>query len=234
MGVLYNPDNLILREPGLLTPQKPPVGQLKINHGNRYANDLTFAAVFEGSHDRDIFNNRAVMQNGCSRTSHGLNQNGSEVIEYPLPPLFNLTEGTAVFTFESDGGNANSAKLFITVDAEFQLYRITDGRVAFSINGNYSYLDYSGFFGGGEHDCAFSWDQPNTTLDGLVDDTYDSGSPASWSTTLGTNNFYLMNRASANRNANGTMRYFYLFDRVLSVTERKDIHRDPYQIFVPS
>lgn len=229
MGVIVYPDNQVIQEPNLLTPGRPPVGTIKINNANKYARLLTFAAIFEPHKDKDIFNLKNPVQNGCVKGAHGINQSGTQVIEFDRPG-FSLEQGSAVFTFDPDGGQATSAKLFITVDAEFQLYRVTDARVAFSINGTYRYLDFSAVFTGGEHAMAFSWDSANTTLDGLVDSVYDSDNTASYSTTPGSDNLFLMNRASANRNANGTMRYFYMFNRVLTVAERLEILADPYQI----
>lgn len=240
MGILLLPKRY---HPDFINPKIFPKGPVEIDRDNYLTYGLIFATYLEGSKTHAILggaNNASVDDGGAS--FDGWNQTigpTTSILQYSRPPKLDYSLGSIATAFECIEAPANNAKIFITTDDEFQIFRTGgDNSVRFEISG-FGAADLFTFT-----DDVFSIGN-ETILSAIWDDTANIRSitsngeklTAATAFTGGTESFAtynLLNRSDGIRQSGCKMRYHFIWDRVLSDQDLARVHENPYQLLKPA
>ena len=148
----------------------------------------------------------------------------------PTPPFG--SQGTISLSAEGVVVPAGSGKAFVTVDADFQLFRNSvDTSQSFYINGVQGIFTTPDLYGTGRYNLTVTWDDIRNIRQMFVDGVKLTNVTSAFSMPSFTSTFYIGNRGDTTR-SNGSRYYScYIYNKVLSDEGIYNLHREPYAMF---
>jgi len=168
---------------------------------------------------------------------NGWEQTGAEVLHWNRPTRLSHVQGTVIMDYENTGTEQASCKLFITTDAEFQLFRGGDDTdLVVGINNvNTANLNFTDNIFTSSH-----VNQISVRYDKNASTTYKvkaNGQTITDATAIPAGDpthatFNILNRDNGQRHARGISKYCLVWNRVLSDNELERIEADPRQVLM--
>lgn len=225
---------MYLRKKRIFT--EPPIVPVEIDWDNQISRGLRFACCFTApSGPIDLVQRVKPDVNETTYDNNkGLFQESTNTVAWDrTESKIDVQLGTIAMDFlKSSGSAATTAKLFVTTDNEFQLYRnnsLTD--LTFRVGASQITRTYPDIFSTGSYNrISARWDDTNNSRDVTVGD-HNENITTSFSVTPGSTDFHILNRADGLRDCEGWTKYLYIWDRYLTQTEVDILHNNPYQLF---
>ncbi len=199
---------------------------------------LAYAGLYHGTDRDSVSQQPPVVYEGDRPVIDGLTQTGNSLIAIERPSKTLYQKGTIFLSFTPNGiAPAAYAKLFVTTDNEFQLYRAAnDSWLQFKIGNSGPSIKVSQIWGQpSTRHIAVSWDTSVDYIMLMVDGVvYRESNSANFSPVPDDSlDIRLLNRSSRNRQAEGKVGYFLLYDEVLDVAAARAISRAPWLVLEP-
>ncbi len=157
---------------------------------------------------------------------------GTGHLSTPTPPFGSSGSITMMFGGDGTTAPAGSGKFFVTVDAEFQLFRNgLDTSLSFFINGVHAVFTTPDLYNTGIHILTATWDDTRNIRQLFVDGIKLTSVTDAFAMPALSSTFYIGNRADIAR-SNAMRHYFvYYHSDVLIDAVVLDIHRDSFAMF---
>ena len=227
--------NLSRNLQGRVRPAAPSI----IDYSSPAANGLVFALFSSGYNMRSETAGAPLVSEG-TRAGTGYILNGPEVLSFGRPGSFDTARGTIITGFTPAGGSDPFAKVFVTTDNNFQLYRDNGGsslnlKIDNVSSGALSPGDDVFSASATEKLLAATWDESASERRVWTFNQDGQTSATSFtSNNSDTSDFHFLNRADGARQVNARLRFLLVFNRVLTDVEIHSLQINPYQLLRPA
>lgn len=225
-------------QPDFQNQKAKPIGEVEIDLNNSDTDGLIFAVYSEYNESRAIvggeYNNTLGLA-GLDLDGWDQDKGGTgSVLQYARPIGMDYGLGTVIMTYKQTGTLQASCKLFVTTDAQFQLFRNGgDSNVGLSINGQTTGFNLLTFETDVEKEISVTWDSANSSRTVTVNGSKATSAVAFTGTTGAHATYNMLNRDDAARYAAGVQRYHLMYNRVLTDAEQARIQGNPYALLKP-